>query len=80
MDNVRGTTLKGNTGDTFEALLTAQEAATHLHMHPKTLQKFARQGHAPSIRIGRNVYFRLSALDAWVRQNENRCSQPFCVK
>jgi excisionase family DNA binding protein len=67
-------------GNVFEPLLTAEEAADHLRMHPKTLQKLARGEHVPAIRIGRNWYFRLSALDAWVRSIENRCSQPFCVK
>ena len=66
--------------DIFEPLLSAEEAASHLRMHPKTLQRMARGGHVPCLRIGRNWYFRLSALDAWVREQENRCSQPFCVK
>ena len=67
-------------GNGFEPLLSTEEAATHLRMHPKTLQRMARQGHVPSIRIGKYWHFRLSALDAWVRALENRCSQPFCVK
>jgi excisionase family DNA binding protein len=64
----------------FEPLLSTDEASAHLRMHPKTLQRMARQGHVPSIRIGKYWHFRLSALDAWVRSIENRCSQPFCVK
>lgn len=64
----------------FEPLLSTEEAAAHLRMHPKTLQRMARQGQVPSIRIGKYWHFRLSALDAWVRSIENRCSQPFCVK
>ena len=64
----------------FEPLLSTEEAAAHLRMHPKTLQRMAREGHVPSIRIGKYWHFRLSALDAWVRSIENRCSQPFCAK
>ena len=67
-------------GKKFEPLLSTEEAAAHLRLHPKTLQRMARQGHVPSIRIGKYWHFRLSALDAWVRALENRCSQPFCVK
>ena len=67
-------------GAEFERLLTAEEAAMHLRMHPKTLQRMARGGHVPCIRIGKYWFFRLSALDVWVRAMENRCSQPFCVK
>ncbi len=64
----------------FEPLLTAEEAATHLRIHPKTLQKLARSGQVPCIRFGKYWRFHLSTLDEWVRSLENRCSQPFCVK
>jgi len=81
MDSAQfGTVSKPNVCSTFEPLLDAQQAATHLRMHPKTVQRMARDGHVPSIRMGRYVRFRLSALDAWIGQQENRCSQPFCVK
>jgi excisionase family DNA binding protein len=62
---------------TWEPLLDAEEAAKHLGVHPKTLQKMARAGKVPCFRIGRHVKFRLSALDVWVRGSENRVSQPF---
>jgi excisionase family DNA binding protein len=64
----------------FEPILSAEEAAAHLRIHPKTLQKFAREGRVPCIRMGKYWRFYLSSLDAWVRSLENRCSQPFCVK
>ena len=61
----------------FEPLLDAEEAATLLRVHPKTLQKMARIHAVPCIRIGRYVRFRKSALDEWIRGSENRLSQPF---
>jgi excisionase family DNA binding protein len=64
----------------FEKLLSADEAATHLRIHPKTLQRMARLGHVPGIRIGKYWRFHLSKLDAWVRSLENVSSQPFRVK
>ena len=64
----------------FEPLLTAEEAAAHLRIHPKTLQRLARAGEVPCIRFGKYWRFHLSSLDAWVRSLENHCSQPFCVK
>jgi excisionase family DNA binding protein len=64
----------------FEPLLSAEEAAAHLRLHPKTLQKMARLGHVPGIRIGKYWRFHLSRLDAWVRSLENVSSQPFRVK
>ena len=64
----------------FEPLLTAEEAAAHLRIHTKTLQKLARQGQVPCMRPGKYWLFRLSSLDVWLRAQENHCSQPFCVK
>jgi excisionase family DNA binding protein len=64
----------------FEPLLTVEEAAAHLKYHPKTVQKKARAGEVPGLRMGKYWRFRLSALDAYVRSLENDCSQPFRVK
>jgi excisionase family DNA binding protein len=72
--------LMGNARPDFEPILTAEEAAIHLRIHPKTLQKMARAGEVPRIRMGKYWRFHLSALDAWVRSLENDCSQPFRVK
>ena len=69
-----------NTWPDFEPILTAEEAAIHLRIHTKTLQKLARLGQVPCIRRGKYWFFRLSSLDVWLRAQENRCSQPFCVK
>lgn len=66
--------------EAFEPLLTAEEAAAHLRIHPKTLQKMARNFEVPCLRIGKYWRFRLSALDEWLRGTENQCSQPFRVK
>ncbi|MGO9338423.1 MAG: helix-turn-helix domain-containing protein [Terracidiphilus sp.] len=68
------------TGADFEPLLTAEEAAVHLRIHTKTLQRMARAGQVPGIRMGKYWRFHLSSLDVWVRSLQNHCSQPFCVK
>lgn len=64
----------------FEPLLSAEEAALHLRIHTKTLQKLARAGVVPCIRMGKYWRFHLSTLDAWLRERENDPSQPFRVK
>ena len=64
----------------FEPLLTAEEAAAHLRIHTKTLQKLARLEQVPCMRRGKYWFFRLSSLDVWLRAQENQCSQPFRVK
>jgi excisionase family DNA binding protein len=55
---------------TFEPLLSAEEAAQHLRMHVKTVQKMAREGVVPCLRMRKYWRFRLSALDQWVSSQE----------
>ncbi len=50
----------------FEPLVDSQEAAKLLGIHPKTLQRMARRGHVPAIRIGKYWRFRVSELDTWI--------------
>ena len=52
---------------TFEPVLNTEEAAALLQIHPKTLQKMAREGTVPAFRIGYRWRFRASALDEWLR-------------
>ncbi len=47
----------------FEPLLDGEEAAALLKIHPKTLQKLARQGKVTAIQVGKLWRFRASALD-----------------
>lgn len=61
----------------FEPLMNSEQAAEHLGVHPKTLQRMAREGRVPFIRVGKYVRFRISTLDGWIRANENHPSQPF---
>ena len=64
----------------FEPLLTSEEAASHLRMHVKTLQRLAREAQIPCVRMGRYWRFRLTSLDHWVAAHHNRISQPFRVE
>jgi excisionase family DNA binding protein len=56
----------------FEELLSADEAARHLRMHVKTLQRLAREHRVPCVRIGKYWRFRLSALDVWLTTQQNQ--------
>ena len=51
---------------TFEPLLDSDEAAALLKIHPKTLQRMARNGEIPAIQIGKLWRFRASDLDHWI--------------
>ena len=65
---------------TFEPLLSADEAAIHLRIHVKTLQRLAREHRVPCIRMGKYWRFHLSALDRWLSAQENEGSQPLRVE
>lgn len=54
--------------DEFEPLLDSEEAAALLKIHPKTLQKLARNGEVSAIHIGKLWRFRASSLDEWVKK------------
>jgi excisionase family DNA binding protein len=66
--------------ESFEELFSAEEAAIYLRMHVKTLQRLAHDGKVPCARIGKYWRFRLSDLDHWVREHQNRISRPFRVE
>jgi excisionase family DNA binding protein len=52
----------------FEPLLDSVEAARLLRIHPKTLQKMARQGKIVGVQIGKLWRFRASELNAWLKR------------
>ncbi len=50
----------------FEPLLDSDEAAALLKIHPKTLQRMARNGQIAGIQIGKLWRFRASQLNQWM--------------
>lgn len=50
----------------FEPLLDSDEAAALLKIHPKTLQRLARNGEIRGVHVGKLWRFRVSALNAWL--------------
>ena len=52
----------------FERFLDSREAAALLQIHPKTLQRFAREGQIQGIHIGKLWRFRQSALEQWIER------------
>lgn len=50
----------------FEPLLSDTQAGELLGLHPKTVQRLARGGEIPAIRIGRYWRYRASSLNAWI--------------
>lgn len=60
------------TDPSFEPLLDSTEAASLLRIHPKTLQRMARNGEIAGIQIGRLWRFRVSVLNSWINQTQHK--------
>jgi excisionase family DNA binding protein len=51
-----------------ERLLQTDEAAAIIQIHPKTLQRFAREGVIRGIHIGKLWRFRASEIEEWIQR------------
>ena len=51
----------------FEPLLDSDQAADLLRIHPKTLQRMARNHQIHGIQVGRLWRFRASDLELWLK-------------
>jgi excisionase family DNA binding protein len=71
--------VSGSSPTQFEPLLDDEQAAEMLCLHPKTLQKLARQGKIPAIRMGRFWRFRASMLNTWIETMVGSQRQAACV-
>ena len=49
----------------MQDMLTTEEAATYLRLHPRTVERKARGGQLPAAKTGRKWLFRRADLDAW---------------
>ena len=68
------TTLKG-----VEILLTTNEACQVLKIHPKVLERMAKRGDVPALKVGKFWRYRATALDAWINSRLQSDRQPCCT-
>jgi len=53
-----------------EDVLTTEEAAALLRLHPQTVRRLVRQGTLPGRKLGRDLRFSRRQLMAWVEGRE----------
>jgi len=53
-----------------EDILTAEEVAKYLRIHPYTIKRLAREGKFPGFKVGGQWRFRKDALDKWSKKSE----------
>lgn len=58
----------------MEPLLTSAEAGAILRLHPKVVERKAKRGEIPALKIGKYWRYRASALDGWI----SSCLQSRC--
>jgi excisionase family DNA binding protein len=55
-----------------DPLLTIRELAAHLKLNVKTVERMARAGRLPSLRVCGRVRFRTSDIASWLAEREDR--------
>jgi len=60
----------------MEPLLTSKEAAALLKVHPKVLERWAKVGEIPALKVGKFWRYRASALETWVETKLHSTCQP----
>jgi excisionase family DNA binding protein len=48
-------------------ILTAQEVADYLNIHPLTVHKYAREGKIPAFKIGTDWRFHKKYIEKWIQ-------------
>ena len=56
----------------MEEVLTVDEVARYLRVHPMTVQRWCRSGDLPAAKIGRAYRIKKSDLEAWWAQHAPR--------
>lgn len=67
------TTKTGATAAVLDDYMTREQLAVEIGLQPKTLAKWAnmRKG-PPLVKVGRKVFYRKDAVQAWLKSNETR--------
>ena len=64
----------------IEALLTSKQASQVLKIHPKVLERMAKRGEVPALKVGKFWRYRATALDAWINSRIQSGRQPCRMK
>jgi excisionase family DNA binding protein len=59
-----------------EVLLTSKEASQVLKIHPKVLERMAKRGEVPALKVGKFWRYRATTLDAWINSKLQSNRQP----
>ncbi len=57
---------------TTSEIMTIEELAAYLHLHPLTVRTLARKGQLPVFKVGRQWRIKRAALNEWI---ERQCAE-----
>jgi len=60
----------------IEVLLTSKEASQVLKIHPEVLERMAKRGEVPALKVGKFWRYRATTLDAWISSRLQPGRQP----
>ena len=60
----------------MDPLMTSKEAALILRIHPKVLERMAKAGEVPALKVGKFWRYRTSDLAKWVGSQVRTICQP----
>lgn len=52
--------------NSIEPLLDSKQVGQVLGIHPKVVERMAKRGELPALKVGKFWRYRASALDAWI--------------
>jgi excisionase family DNA binding protein len=60
----------------LESLMTSEAVGKVLGIHPKVVERMAKRGELPGLKVGRFWRYRASALDGWINSRLQSGCQP----
>lgn len=66
----------GDPRPTIERLLTSDEVGAILCIHPKVVERMAKRGDLPGLKVGKFWRYRASSLDGWIDSRLESFRQP----
>jgi excisionase family DNA binding protein len=69
-----------NEAGLLEPLLNSKQVGEILGMHPKVVERMAKRGDVPALKVGKFWRYRASALDGWINSRLQSNCQPCRVE
>ena len=80
LTQIGGKSYSSTTFHGIEPLLTTTQASQVLMVHPKVLERMAKRGEVPALKVGKFWRYRATALDDWIKSRLQSNRQPCRMK